>query len=408
MTLAETSVENVRFISQNARKTIARRTPSVDQKRPVFALLPDWRHRFTSQSEEPIAKEMPAAMKRAAEASQDEFRLDKPQSLPLAMSTEDEEWEDGESEEEEGDDIGSEDLQGGLASLDNETLLKIVLRQKLEEAGLSAEDENAYMDMIAKMISGEEGIDDVEKKLTNTLLERATEGNDTALSGWLSQQGVSLENDDETGSVATTELPNAANASNGVASSDTSPSDSAIGMQRAIDGTSKELAIHGSSPTASSKKRTATPLDSEEDVRNKRKKVTLNVPQLSELTSISQNDSVIQFEEHQSEFSNPSTSDDSSSITQNKATNASAVETNGTKIANGEPLTERNAKNGVDAAEQTEEPVPAPTLAKNTRKRKADVEKAVPKKQAKKAAQAPTEAVGKRTRSTRAATKAGK
>ena len=292
-------------------------------------------------------------------------------------------------------------------------------------------DENALMQMLGKMLSGEDGTDDAVDDLTNNLLERATAGNDAALSGWLSQQGVSLDaatnGDDETDSVDTLKLPNAADATMQRQGVKSSPSDSAIDMQKAISGASTELAIHPPSPTELAKKRAMPAAEAEGFESRKRKKVSFNVPSSARSTDALQ-DGVVEAKEAESEAPNPnqnedlqqseSTSDDDNiQVTNTKAANAVAVEKNGIETADATELESEStdkpsvAEANIDVTDGDDDDeivvASAPAPAKNTRKRKAEAEKAAPKKQARKAS-GPSEAAGKRTRNTRAKAKVGK
>jgi hypothetical protein len=74
-------------------------------------------------------------------------------------------------------------------------MLKSILREKLGQAGLGGLDESAFMETISKLMSGDENAaDGLASSLLGNMSRDAGGG---ALSGWLTGQGVSLEDDDE-------------------------------------------------------------------------------------------------------------------------------------------------------------------------------------------------------------------
>ena len=439
LSLMDTEGGGVRFISLAVRNRMAETQPPVLDRRESFALLPDWRERFAGQDSGVVmTKSMPEEMKKAAEGK-DEHTPPKARQMNAEVAEGDEAWED-EDEAEDEDEEG--DLQAELASLDPE-MMKAVLKQKLGDAGLEGMDEGAFMQTIAKMLGGEEGADGAADDLANQLLGQATEGNgDAALSGWLSQQGVPLdaaeEEGDETSSVATADLPEAA--SSGRKAMQVSPPDSAIEMSKAGGGgggATAELAIHNSSPSASAKKRMAPTEDLDDESMTKRKKVTFDVPLSSEPfgpeaeegeggSGVSAKTAAPDPSTSEDPLmSEPTIRDDKSSrvAAESKATNIAAVENNEVKpdgitgpgAVKSKSKSARRAKTtaaaGTEADKEAnvdnDEDAIAP--AKQTRKRKAeDVENAAPapKKQAKKAAVAET--AGQGTRRSARATKAGK
>lgn len=163
------------------------------REKTQFALLPDWKERFSHDSTRtPPKKPMPADMRQAAEAADED---DTPTRLQASSAEhgEEEDWEDDD------DDDGEGRGEDALAGLDPETL-KAILKQKLSETGLGNMDEAALEQAIAKMLSGSS--DDAAGDLTDLLLGQATENGDGAVSGWLEGQGVQLDREEEEGSVA--------------------------------------------------------------------------------------------------------------------------------------------------------------------------------------------------------------
>ena len=423
LSLEETGGDNVRFVSSAARNQMAVSQPPVLKKPASFALLPDWKERFADDSGLLATKTMPEDMKKAAEG-QNEDTPPKARHFDATAATEDdEEWEDEDEE--------AEELQAQLASLDPETL-KAVLKQKLGDAGLDGMDEGAFMQTIAKMLSGDEGAEDAAGDLANSLLGQATQDDNAALSGWLSQQGVSLdaaeEEEDETASMATADVPDTAE-TNAIQSIQVSPPDSAIEVLNR-GGATSQMAIHGASPSTSAKKRMA-PSEDQEGAK-KRKKVTFDVPTSSESTQTAAEDGLEENIEN-NEVADPLTSEDPllseptiheprTSAAKTKTANAAAAKNNNdtsngvTGPAKSKSKSARQAQTKKDAEAPEEMKTNASGPAKQSRKRKAEsdedeVENSAPvqKKQARKVA-APAvpnvEPANKRTRSARA--KAGK
>ena len=270
------NLENVQFVSMRKRLELYYQPPPRLGDVKAFALLPDWRDRFAKDTGVFVEKAMPEEMKKAAEAQDQDTPPKKQHYTAFADGADDQEWMDeDEAEDEDGE-------AEGMPALDLEAL-KSVLKQRLRDAGLKDMDENAMMSAISKMLSGDE---DALGDLTNTLLGQAAEGNDSAVSGWLSQQGVSLDEaaeDDDASSVATAELPSIAG--NGSESKfEVSPPDSAIEVAKQ-SGETKQMAMHGSSPSASARKRSA-PQDTDDQSTSKRKRVTFDAPAASENTEL--------------------------------------------------------------------------------------------------------------------------
>ena len=424
--LEDTGGDNVRFVSIAVRNRMMKKEPPLLDRHPSFALLPDWKERFADDSGVVQKKTMPEEMKKAAESKHTDSPPKKMQMDAMATTAEDEgEWED--------DEDGAEDALGPLASLDPE-ILKGFLRQELGDGVLEKIDQGAFMQTIGKMLSGDKGAEDAIADLANSMLGQATEGEDTVLSGWLSQQGVSLdaaqEEEDETSSVTTSKIPDTS-ASKARQSIQSSPPDSAIEMLKGGAPTA-ELAIHPSSPSASAKKRIA-PAEDQEGAK-KRKKVTFDVPPSSESTQTAVvDDDEIYVSPKKSEVTDPPTSEDplmsGSTIhdedtiaVKTKTANGTAVKNNKSKSASVASKAKSESKS-TKSAEPEAEPESADEIevkpavsapAKNTRKRKAQVENdggensgPTQKKQARKGARTTNaEPPAKRTRS--AQTKVGK
>lgn len=174
-------LDPVSFKPLAERMGSARHGPtSLPESRP-FALLPDWRQRYAEDSGKLVEKNMPVEMKKAAEGEDLVTPPRKRTAQLVAAEEEDEEI----SGDQDGD---ADDALEQSASLDPD-MLKAILKQRLGDAGLGGMDEEAFMQTIAKMMSGEEGAEDA---LADSLLSKAADGNDEVLSGWLSQQGVVL------------------------------------------------------------------------------------------------------------------------------------------------------------------------------------------------------------------------
>ena len=276
--VAAESVEKVKFVSLAKRlERFYELPPRIGSVKP-FALLPDWRERFANSVEPTLKQTMPEAMKKAAEGL-DEDTPPKKRHHDAFVEDEDveaKEWMD-EDDIEVDDQEEAEDMAAQLASLDPE-MLKMVLKQRLGDMGLGDTNESDFMSAITKMLSKGQESDDATGDLASALLCRASEDKGSALAGWLGQQGVSLDagkEDDDASSVATAELP-AGSAKESTSRFQASPPDSAIELSKSSS-ENKQVAIHGSSPSASAKKR-AVPDDSDDGVTSKRKKVTFEVP----------------------------------------------------------------------------------------------------------------------------------
>ncbi|KAF2725352.1 hypothetical protein K431DRAFT_300238 [Polychaeton citri CBS 116435] len=183
------SLHPVVFVSRRERNAFTE--PPMLDTQGTFALLPNWREKLDTESRMVIgASDMPADMKRAANAA----------SVPEDKDADQEEdWEDDcEEEDDEDGEMEAQD-ESPLADLDPNAL-KTILQQRLAEAGISGgENEAAFMDTIQQMLSGgSSGGEDPSDMLARMLLGKATEEDeeDGAVSGWLSGQGVRFDEDD--------------------------------------------------------------------------------------------------------------------------------------------------------------------------------------------------------------------
>ncbi len=259
----KSSNPNVLFVPIAERVRQRDRTPTDPKTLTSFALITDWRTRYAGTTGELAEKAMPADMKRAAESKDDDTSPQPPRHIDamIIAGEDEEEREDEDTDQAEADGAEAEahsergDLQAQLASLDPETL-KAILKQRLGDAGLDGMDEGAFMQTIAKMMSGDNDAEDAAGDLATSLLGQANDGKDSALTGWLSQQGVSLDaaggeddEDDEEDAIVVAQ-PNGTAGKKGF---EGSPQDSAISVSR---GSKRQMAMHGSSPS-SAKKRSA-------------------------------------------------------------------------------------------------------------------------------------------------------
>ncbi|KAK4502709.1 hypothetical protein PRZ48_006135 [Zasmidium cellare] len=257
------------FRSRGERLRAWRQDAPLNKGKTAYSFLPDWRERFPDDDIPALVTKMPAEMRKAAEGQNDVTPPKARQLGEEAYAEDDEEgWEDEMEEDEE----------SGL-TLDPE-MLKTILREKLGAAGLEGMDEAAFMQTLQKMLSGEGDEGDATGDLANALLGKLTSGpGDEALSGWLSGQGVALE-DDDASSVATGELAEGATtAGSSRHPPQASPPDSAVEMKKR-GASSTQMPLHSGSPTASTKKRSAT--DEDDQPTKKHKKVQFDVPTSSE------------------------------------------------------------------------------------------------------------------------------
>lgn len=305
-------LEPVVFRSQSSRYRMYKQDAPLLKGKASFSFLGDWRQRFADEEMPIPVVKMPVDMRKAAEG-EDETP---PKARQLGQDAYTE--VDGEEEGWE-DEMEDDDEEVGMAI--DPDMLKSILREKLGYAGLEGMDEAAFMQTIQKMLSGEGDEDEAAGDLANALLGKLTSGpGDEALSGWLSQQGVALE-DDDASSVATGEVADGADrAGSSRRALQTSPPDSAVELKKAGGG-STEMPLH-SSPTATTKKRPATS-DDHQPAR-KHKKVEFDVGS-SEATQ-------------PGEAKEPSTAKNSSepTIASTQAANLAAADANGSASAEAE------------------------------------------------------------------------
>lgn len=250
---------DVIFMSQQERARVAFKQAPILKDGTLAAFLPDWRKRYAEMDGKIVVDDMPADMKKAAQAKDEDLAEKAQQS---AAEEDEEDWED---EDVEPDDEVEGEPVDALAALDPD-MLKQILKQKLGDAGLGGMDEGAFMDTLRKMLAGDE--EEAAGDLANTLLGQATGergSSSSALTDWLSGQGVSLEADeegDDASSVTTAELPESSGAHSGsgksgaerfaAASQESLPKSGATVPESSRP--SKEMAIHPVSPTRTQSK----------------------------------------------------------------------------------------------------------------------------------------------------------
>lgn len=399
----DTEDNPITFKSMAERLNIAGRGSTSLSKGGSFALLPDWRGRYAKENGKVVEKSMPVEMKKAAEG-QDLVTPPKRRQVEVAES-EEKDTEVGEGADEEDGNGDGDDMDEQLAFLDPETL-KSILKQKLGDAGLVGMDE-AFMQTIARMMSGEEGAEDA---LADSLLSKAADGQDTALSGWLSQQGIAVGDDGEDNGAeeAIVALPRPGHDERKSSSSDirASPGDSAIGSSQ---NTASEQALPPSTPS-SGKKRAAV----SEDIGSANKRRAnlvhplVNGSVLNDEESDMQDDSIQLANRQGKEY-------DTIAVVESTAANAETRRSNKmTGPAN--TFASESGQNASAAQDVGDDIEVSSQPARQTRKRKADSEVADPRKDGGKQRQKQarkTEAVnegnatpiGRRTRSARARSK---
>ncbi|GAB7334552.1 hypothetical protein MBLNU13_g06533t1 [Cladosporium sp. NU13] len=177
--------DNVVFIP--FEKRLAPLPPKVHDE-GQFALLPDWKERFPEGIDgSPTRKKMPADMRRAAEAGDEEDGKDgeNPVAHENVMDVDEEEF--GDEDEDDDDD--------NVAGPDQDVIMQ-VLRQKLADSGLGDVDESVFKDAIAKMLSGEGDSEAALGGLTNLLLGQ-NDGGSKAFEGFLAGQGVDVHREED-------------------------------------------------------------------------------------------------------------------------------------------------------------------------------------------------------------------
>ena len=270
-------MDNVMFVSKDEQVRLAlQRGPVLKSSKPV-AFLGDWKRRYANVDGEVLVGQMPADMKKAAQAEDTAREQTPEQEIDVAAGSNSQEDEEGWEDEEEDDGSTAEDGAGELPALDPD-MLKQILRQRMGDAGLDGMDEGAFMDTISKMLAGGSDEDDVAGDLADSLLGQATEGGgNSALSDWLSGQGVSLDatEEDEASSNAEADLSHGGGQSGvagSAAASQTGPLDSAIALESSqasrdavTPANSRAKDAQGSKPAAGGrKKRPAKQVTSDE------------------------------------------------------------------------------------------------------------------------------------------------
>lgn len=261
LSLKETSGDKVMFVSTEERRRLWSRRPPIRKGLKSFALLPDWRKRCAAADKEMSVRAMPAEMRQAAEANEEEGDDDPPQHERLDNHGAQEEGDEWEDDEDDAPDAGQLDIDPDA--------LKAVLRERLGDAGVGGLSEEACMAAIQKLLQGGE---DAADDLTNALLaDIGQTGGNEALEGWLTRQGVTLEEDEDADnhaeSVAAQETSNTAGRKE---ASQRSPSDSVIGARRASGKTRQAQQSDGSPETG--KKRSAPVAEGREGRMEKRAK----------------------------------------------------------------------------------------------------------------------------------------
>lgn len=181
--------DNVVFIPFEER--VAPLPPKVCEE-GEFALLPDWRERFPEGSDDSPTRrgkqQMPADMRRAAEAEDEEEDEEEERDGEEADPGENEmDVDSDEYEDEDEDDTG--------AGPDQDVIMQ-VLRQKLADSGLGDVDESVFKDAIAKMLSGEGDSEDALGGLASLLLGQK-DGGGKAFEGFLAGQGVDVHREED-------------------------------------------------------------------------------------------------------------------------------------------------------------------------------------------------------------------
>ncbi|GAB7350113.1 hypothetical protein MBLNU459_g0778t1 [Dothideomycetes sp. NU459] len=174
----------VRWIPIAEALSLDRGYPVQHESPLTYALLGDWRER----------------LKDADGFATAAFTSDGPNAMLPGLEEHTEEWDDvsGSDEDEPADDdeLQEEDMEDEISP----DLIRAALVARLSGAGLGNTDQAAFMQTLMQMLSseGNGNADDMIEELTKTLLDQAVEGGPaSALSQFLSQQGVSLEDEDE-------------------------------------------------------------------------------------------------------------------------------------------------------------------------------------------------------------------
>ena len=273
--LRETGGGNVHFVSVKERMERSRSNarPPLERIPKSFALLPDWKTRHEYRVDASTTPAMSDAMRNAAK-SHDMDKEAHPSNMLSSMVSDVDEEEAEEDDGEEADDLP--------VDLD---VLKNVLKQRLEDAGLDGMEESEFMATLSKMLQGDGDTDDMAGDLADRLLSQAGQGESNPLSSWLSQQGVSLAQEDaragdeDASSIAMTEMSEDPRRS--IRTPQTSRSDSAIDVARSGTGVQTcsvagQSSIDSVSPKPKARKRRAVDEDHDGSRPNKEARRTAN------------------------------------------------------------------------------------------------------------------------------------
>ena len=162
-----------------------------------YALLPDWKEQFKNEP----GFETVSALDSLSDAVVMEGITADVATECSADRSYDEHEEDIDDEDDankDDDDFQSDNANGGL-DIDPEILMS-ALSTKISSMGLGEAQQGAFVQSMMQMLSEGKGanLEDILGELTTELLNQASEGGeDSGLTNWLSQQGVSLELDED-------------------------------------------------------------------------------------------------------------------------------------------------------------------------------------------------------------------
>ncbi|USW51991.1 hypothetical protein Slin15195_G053100 [Septoria linicola] len=161
-------------------RTTQRKLPVVTQKNlKPFALLPDWKERYKHEDGVVKNNSMPAAMAKAADedagqaSHTDEEQKDNEDAEDAGAEAEEAQWQDQDdqdeaAEDDEGDEDDGDSSETGLDIDANQ--LQAIIAAKLAEAGISGDEEGAFLQSINDMLSG-----DGKGEAATALLEKAAQ-----------------------------------------------------------------------------------------------------------------------------------------------------------------------------------------------------------------------------------------
>lgn len=195
--------------------------PIHDKPQQPTALLPNWRQ---------LLKDRPAVFTTSYMAIH--TTKDKQEDAEWEdMSEDNHDDEEGDEDDDEDDDDEADEEATALQDIDPE-MLKSALAARLSASGMAGKDQSAMMEAMLQMLAGGDGAanDDLLESLTSNMLNQVTkEGGDSSMGQWLAGQGVSLEEDAETGD----EEQESNSSMTAGASKDSSPKDSVAAEQSA-------------------------------------------------------------------------------------------------------------------------------------------------------------------------------